>query len=345
MNHTGNATTKRNAAVRLRGVDLVAGGICLLLASINLAFIGTHEVEFVGVVFDRNASVAAAWFACLPAILILVRAYRRGGGEPLGFVRTFYVQPMYAVFFPEVIYLSQRIAGGTSFDSIYYRMDQAIFGFQPAVELPAMFAHLRWLNEIFYFAYFSYYLLITVGLWRLYFRGCSNRAWLARAERGLFMITVSFAILYVWYLFYPVHGPKYYIESLRATWYGDLGGYLFAWLMRLLFDHANLAGAAMPSSHVAVSLIALELNRRWNRRLLPVLAPLTLLLIISTVYLYAHYVVDVLFGFVATLVLLPISAALYAPAEQVARRIPVGRSVDAGRLNRRRSRVRTELKP
>ena len=355
MNALMNRSDGGNAAVRLRGVDLLAGGICLLFASINLVFTGTHELELAGLSFDRNASVAVLWFACLPAILLLVRAYTRRGGEPLGFIRTFYVQAMYALFFPEVIYLSQRIAGGASFDAIYYRMDAAIFGFQPAVELPAMFGHLQWLNEVFYFAYFFYYLLITVGQWRLYLRGRGlrgrglrkrgNRVLLARAERGLFVITASFAILYVWYLVYPVHGPKYYIESLRQVWYSDLDGYLFAWLMRLLFDNANLAGAALPSSHVAVSLIAIELNRRWNRSMLPVLAPLTLLLMISTVYLYAHYVVDVFFGIAAAFVLLPVSAALYAPVERLARRIPVGWVAAPMRLSRRRRCVRTELEP
>ncbi len=345
MNASVNRSAGGNAALRLRGVDLLAGGICLLFASINLVFTGTHEVELAGLSFDRNASVAALWFACLPAILLLVRTYARRSGEPLGFIRTFYVQAMYALFFPEVIYLSQRIAGGASFDAMYYRMDEAIFGFQPAVELPAMFGHLRWLNEIFYFAYFFFYLLITVGQWRLYLRGRDNRVLIARAERGLFIITASFAILYVWYLVYPVHGPKYYIESLRQVWYSDLDGYLFTWLMRLLFDNSNLAGAALPSSHVAVSLIAIELNRRWNRSMLPVLAPLTLLLIISTVYLYAHYVVDVFFGIAVAFVLFPVSAALYAPVERLAGRIPTGWVAAPMRLPKRRRCVPTELEP
>ncbi len=343
MNRSMTLTATSRAAERLRAVDLVAGGICLLFASLNLVFIGTHEIQVGAIPLDRNAGGALAWFACLPAILLLVRWYARRGGEPIGFVRTFYVQAMYALFFPEVIYLSQRIAGGGSFDAIYYRMDEAIFGFQPAVELPALFGHLRWLNEIFYFAYFFYYLLITVGMWRLYFRGRENRVLRARAERGLFIITASFAFLYVWYLFYPVHGPKYYIEPLREAWYSDLDGYLFAWLMRLVFDTSNLAGAALPSSHVAVSLIAIELNRRWNRYLFRLFAPLTLLLVISTVYLYAHYAVDVFFGVAAALLLFPVTSALYGPAERLAARVPVGWLAGAGRPVTRRTRVRSEL--
>jgi membrane-associated phospholipid phosphatase len=73
--------------------------------------------------------------------------------------------------------------------------------------------------------------------------------------------------------------------------------------MKGMFANMNLAGAAFPSSHVAMSLIALILNWRYNRRLAVGLVPPTLLLMASTVYIYAHYLVDVLAGLLAGLVL------------------------------------------
>ncbi|RLJ09694.1 MAG: hypothetical protein DRP15_02800 [Candidatus Aenigmatarchaeota archaeon] len=66
--------------------------------------------------------------------------------------------------------------------------------------------------------------------------------------------------------------------------------------MKEIFNNARLGGAAFPSSHVAISLIALFLNRKYNKYLIPIYFPFTITLFISTVYLYAHYFVDVLGG-------------------------------------------------
>ena len=62
--------------------------------------------------------------------------------------------------------------------------------------------------------------------------------------------------------------------------------------------------AAFPSSHVGVSTILMLLI--WtarNRRLLYWLLPFYVLLCLSTVYIYAHYAIDVLGGWVSAIVL------------------------------------------
>lgn len=62
--------------------------------------------------------------------------------------------------------------------------------------------------------------------------------------------------------------------------------------------------AAFPSSHVGVSTILMLLV--WsskNRKLLLFLLPFYVLLCLSTVYIYAHYAIDVLAGWVSALLL------------------------------------------
>ena len=71
--------------------------------------------------------------------------------------------------------------------------------------------------------------------------------------------------------------------------------------MKGVFGRLNLGGAAFPSSHVAVALVALLLNWKHNRCIAPLYLPFTLLLCASTVYLYAHYFVDVPAGLLAGL--------------------------------------------
>ena len=104
------------------------------------------------------------------------------------------------------------------------------------------------------------------------------------------------------YLF-PVKGPKFFIESLYNVWYSNFQGFYFTELMKRIFNTTNLGGAAFPSSHVAISLIALFLNRTYNKNLMPIIFPLTLTLMLSTVYLYAHYFIDVVGGIFAAIIL------------------------------------------
>lgn len=293
--------------IRLTTVDIVAIGINLFLAAAHFAFGGS----------GANALIGLAFLAANGVVIGFAAADARGLLQPgtvAHFLRLFYVQLFYAFYFTRIIVLSQLVWSGASFDALFYRMEEAIFGVQLAVLLPERFGHLRAVNELFYFAYFSYYVLLCVPGWLLYLRRRYREA-----ERALFIITASFALLYVWYVFFPVHGPKYFIAELCARWYSDLDGYLFAWIMRSIFADANLAGAAVPSSHVAISCIATVLHARHFPRTLVWQLPLTILLWISTVYLYAHYAVDALLGLAVVPALLWYAGKLSAALE---RRMP-----------------------
>ncbi|TVQ40113.1 MAG: hypothetical protein EA384_04190 [Spirochaetaceae bacterium] len=298
---------------RLNEVDRVALILNLFFALMHLVFAGRGDNLLVAAGFVAGNAIVLG-FAALDARGRIVR------GSVLHFVRTFYVQLFYTAYFMRVIVLSQMVWGGASLDAFFYRLEEAIFGVQPAVLLPQTFGHLLVLNELIYFAYFAFYLLLCAPSWLLFLQ----RRY-AQAQRCLFVITASFAVLYVWYLLFPVHGPKYFIPELHARWYSDLDGYLFAGLMRWIFADANLAGAAVPSSHVAVSLIALILHARYLPRTLWVVVPLTLLLWVSTVYLYAHYVVDVLLGWAVVPPLFWFSTVLFRRIN----RCVTGRAVDS----------------
>jgi membrane-associated phospholipid phosphatase len=183
------------------------------------------------------------------------------------------------------------VYGGASLDPFFARLEERIFGMQPAVEFAEALGYAPGLTELFFFGYFFYYLLITSGFWLMFLRGRQDRA-----ARCVFIVSTSFAVLYVWYVFFPVHGPKYFIDILHARYYAEFDGFLFTSIMTGVLPNMNLAGAAFPSSHVAIALVALFLNKRYAPRLAAVYAPMTLLLMVSTVYIYAHYAVDVLAG-------------------------------------------------
>lgn len=299
--------TKERPRHGLLPIDLLAVGLNLLFAGLHLVYL---RHPFAGRIagMPENLLFALGFLVAAAVILGLVAIDARGrlrAGTPAHFLRSFAVQLCYSFWFMRVIVLSQMISNGASFDPLFASLEQSLFGTQPALVLPERFGHLRWLNEIMYLAYFSYYLLLSGGWWVLY----AQRRY-RDTMHALFVVTASFAVLYLWYLVFPVHGPKYYFPELYARWYSDLDGYLFAAIMRWIFADANLAGAAVPSSHVAISLIVLILCVRLIPRLVPVVALFTVLLWVSTVYLYAHYAVDALLGFLVVPPLLVFSTWL-----------------------------------
>ena len=280
-------------------VDVLAIGANTFLAIMHFVFATT----------DGNLLIGAAFLASNLIVVGFAAADARGRirrGTVLHFARMFYVQVFYGFYFMRVIRLSQLVWGGASLDPYFYDLEELIFGTQLAVLLPERFGHLRVLNEVMYFVYFAFYPLLCLPGWILFLQKRYRKA-----ERALFTITAAFGFLYVWYTFFPVQGPKYFIDALRARWYSDLDGYVFAWIMRSIFARANLAGAAVPSSHVAISTISTILFGRYLRRALPFVIPIVCVLYVSTTYLYAHYAVDVLFGIMAVPLLLWWSRWLY----------------------------------
>jgi membrane-associated phospholipid phosphatase len=270
----------------------------LIVVILNLQF-GLLFLLF-GLLGNASAWLSAVFYlTAVPGVLILVRYGSAGRNRLAGFLRTFYVQLFYIFFFTDCIRLSQFLYGGRSLDQLFLRLEELVFGFQPALRFSEVLSVSPLVNELFFFSYFFYYALIVTGPWILFFRGEK-----LEAIRGLFLITGGFAILYLFYILFPVHGPKYAIESLRESWYSEFSGFVFTPIMTTIFDNTNLAGAAFPSSHVAMATAALLYNRRHNPRLATLFIVPTLLLFFSTVYIYAHYAVDVVAG-------IPVGLAVY----------------------------------
>lgn len=304
--------TTTNDERALLPADLAAIAINAFFAVASFANIGKSRIAFPGGNIDREALMGAIFLAFVPAQIALIHFLNPLRNRLVRFVRLFHSQALMPLWFTESIVLSQLFSGGASLDRIFADADFFLFGFQPSIEFHRALHGPYW-TELFFFGYFTYYFLITAGWWMLFLRGKDDEA-----ANCLFVVTASFGALFLWYSFFPVMGPKYHFRELRAAWYGNFKGYLFTALLKRVFDAANLGGAAFPSSHVAISLISLILNAKLNRRLLPLLIPLTGLLFLSTVYLYAHYAVDVFAGVAFGIALYPAFALPRSAYEKAA---------------------------
>lgn len=254
-------------------------------------------------------------------ILVLVHgliqlAARRPANRPIGFLREFYPVPLYIWFYRETELLNQMTSVGY-LDVYFLRAEKGLFGWQPGLELMLRFPA-RWLAEVMYAAYCSFYFMIAgIGL-----------ALLLRDRRQFrhFIAVVSFVlyVCYAIYIFLPVVGPRIVDLHLAGVVLppevlpdGSLAvpesvrGAIWYQIMAWVYEHFESAGAAFPSSHVAVALGTLYFSFRYLRRIRYLHLLAVILLCISTVYGRYHYVVDVIGGMVTAALLLPLGNWLY----------------------------------
>ena len=297
-------------------VELFAVLLNLIFCVCSLVNIGKEQTSLFGLAVDRELFMGLVFFLLTPLMLLFIRLANPSQKLIVQFFRLCYIQAIYILYFTESIWLSQLLFNGASFDAFFANLDFRLFGFQPAIHFPRYFQKYRIINEMFFFSYFFYYGLISTGVWILFIRKHYQEA-----VRTLFIVSVSFFIMYVWFIFFPVKGPKYFFTELNEIWYSNFRGFFFTKVMKGLFNNTNLGGAAFPSSHVALALIAFILNWKYNRYLIPLYLPLTILLFISTVYLYAHYFVDIPAGIVTGIVLYLLVPLLIKPAKRLSTRV------------------------
>lgn len=205
-------------------------------------------------------------------------------------------------------------------DHFFAGIDQLIFGCQPSIVFSQILDGFWW-NELFNMGYFSYYLMIiAIVLFSI----------IKRADKLNFtssMVVCSFMLFYVIFLFLQSSGPQYYFQhiGLENTLKGNFPnvGDWFCYHTELIHNSNNNGGlfthlvqmmqqeempiAAFPSSHVGLSTIMTILAWKMSRKLFYVFLPFYIILCASTVYIGAHYAIDVLGGFISATIIYFIS--------------------------------------
>ncbi len=216
------------------------------------------------------------------------------------FARAVFPLMLITYWYPETYYLNHGVLFPVH-DAFFDAADVRLFGCRPAWEfshaLPA-----PWFAELMSFAYFSFFLTyIYIGC--LFFFKYPERFYPA-----MFVVLASFFLHYVFFVLVPVEGPQFYWPHPDNQ---VPEGYVFSDLLRFTQRMGEKPTGAFPSSHVGMTLIYLWLLFRSERKAFWVVLPLACLLFASTVYLKAHYLVDVLAGCVAAPVAYGATCKLY----------------------------------
>ncbi len=280
--------------------DAVIAAFSLLLAALSFAYPGTASSFMFAGGPTRGFRVGLALVA-LAFLASLAPLTRTDAPAPLRFIRTFYPLLFVFLFFQESILLSSLVFGGAARDASFAAFDGALFGFQPARAFYRAFEAWPWANELMFASYFLYYLLLGITPLIAWFTGRQKEA-----ERQIFILSAMMALVFGFYVFFRVEGPKYWFPDLQALGYAHFRGGFFTAFFQRVFATTNLYGAAFPSTHVCFTVSLAMFARRIDRRLTIPYALAALLVSLSTVYLYAHYVADVLGGIAAAFVLVPL---------------------------------------
>jgi len=289
-------------------VDYATQGYLLLTALLMLVFHNERTPNWVLILTLHSLA--------LPLVHLLIHQYRRRGGAVLGFLRHFYPVLLYTGFYRETGELNRMFFSGY-LDGFFIGVEQKLFGTQPCLAWMEQMPQLV-ISEIFYIAYFSYYIMIV---------GVGITLFLRDREQFFHYVSVVSFVFYCCYLTYivvPVIGPRvFYMDPVQLglsteAWPVFIPPFpdsvqagLFYRLLQIIYHNFETIGAAFPSSHVAVALCTAYFSWRYLPKIRYLHLVMAILLCLSTVYCRYHYVVDVVAGVVTAAILVPVGNYLY----------------------------------
>lgn len=253
---------------------------------------------------------------------VLIYMYRKYPCRLTAFVRMAVQMAFLAYWYPDTFEFNRLFP---NLDHFFASAEQFLFHCQPSVKfsewLPSM-----WFSEPFNLGYFAYYPMIAaVTFYYFLFRF----EWF---EKISFVLVTSFFIYYLIYILIPVAGPQFYfpaigMDNVVAQHFPAIGDYFnhndillpgpgfehgfFFNLVEASQEVGERPTAAFPSSHVGISTIVMIMAWRVNRKLCACLAPFYVLLCCATVYIQAHYLIDVIAGWISSVIIYVLVTEMY----------------------------------
>lgn len=170
----------------------------------------------------------------------------------------------------------------------FIKADAFLFGVQPCVWAERFIN--PYLTTIFSFCYAMYLVFAPIVALTLYFQ---------KRYREFRYILVSvifcFYLGYFGYILFPAAPPRY---TLLPEFTRSLHGPLLDASMKLINIFPSTSRCAFPSLHSAITVLSLLFAFKYVRWLFWMLLPFGIGLLLATIYLRHHYVVDLLAGFV-----------------------------------------------
>jgi membrane-associated phospholipid phosphatase len=255
---------------------------------------------YVLVFFNKMDSVGERFvvrLACVGVICFLAALSVRYPSRILDLIRYLFPVALIVYWYPETSYLNDCIF--RDLDKVFAGMEEQIFGCQPSLLFCKIFPQ-SWVSELMSFGYSSFFVMIALII--IYFRW---RVDCRTSEKISFVVLCSFFLYYIIFILLPVEGPQFYFPDNQIP-----PGYAFSKILNIIQFYGEERTGAFPSSHVGMTMIILIIFWRYRRPIFYALLPVAFVLVLSTVYLKAHYAIDVVGGFISAPIILFISLKL-----------------------------------
>jgi membrane-associated phospholipid phosphatase len=172
-------------------------------------------------------------------------------------------------------------------DPLLIQIDFFIFGVHPTIWMEQWIV--PWFTDIMSLAYISYYFLPVIFIVALYLKDK-----MLEFDEAMFILAFGYYVSFIGYILFPAIGPRY---TLTTLYHVPLeGSFLTDFVRDVLNALEHNKRDCMPSGHTQIVLIILYLAHRYERVLFYLFFPIICGLILSTVYLRYHYVIDLFVG-------------------------------------------------
>lgn len=261
--------------------------------------------------------------ALVVGVHVLIRLDTRHDSRLLDMLHGFYPMLLFAFFYWETHILDSMFLAGP-LDAAVLAWDERLFGCQPSQSLVQWLPHLA-VSEFMNLSYFSYYIMIPGVGFALYYRDRT------RFFKYMATICTVFFFCYLMYIFLPVLGPyathEMTPEMLALLEPRVVAPHLQSGLMHrvmgLVYRYLEpAAGAAFPSSHVAIAVTTLTFTWRYLKRIRAFHLAVVVFLAVSTVYCGYHYAVDVLAGILWAAMFVPVAEVFWGLTTGGGRDVP-----------------------
>ncbi len=293
---------------RLNAADILIGIFVIFLSVIGMVFAAGMR---------RPGQLILINAAMLAYIYLVAWLRHRTRNAAIRWLHDWNTIPLMVYCYKEVYFLIRYIYGERVFDVSLIAADRWMFGTDPTVWLVPYSTPV--LTEVLQVAYSTFYIFFLIIGGEIYRRGETDRFGQLR-----FAIAYGFMISYLGYLLVPAVGPRFTLHDYAKIAVELPGEALTPYLRRFVDTGESIpAGAtnavalaaaqrdAFPSGHAMMTLVLVALGFRWRIRSRFLLLVLGVLLLMATVYLRYHYVIDVLAGAVLAVLCLSTTDRLY----------------------------------
>lgn len=274
------------------------------LKKIDLLFLTYLAISTVVLLLGREPSMnlsAFIWVRLLLVIAIsaIIYADRKKPAPLLTLLRLTYPLIVSGYFYSETVFYNKFFF--SNLDPLLADIEYGVFGMQPSLIFSVYFSN-QLFSELMYFGYFSFYLLLLSFTLYLFIKRRDH------FDEGAYKLTASLYLFYLIFCFFPSAGPQFYFTFPDNELPDAL---FFHHVMHFIQSVAEQPTGAFPSSHVGISVIILILSKKMAPHYFKMAWPFVLVLILSTVYIKAHYAIDIMGGLMIVPFILYLSNILY----------------------------------